>query len=72
MRGTLVAVKLIEYLRFTCTIAGKSDERALQTSAQLRNVRNVQICERWEWVMRISFVWAAGMFPGHLKVQYEL
>jgi hypothetical protein len=30
MRSAIVAVKLIDYLRFACTIAGKRNDRALQ------------------------------------------
>lgn len=48
IRSAPVNGKLIEYLRFACTIAGKRDERALQISVKPWNIRHVQTCERCE------------------------
>ena len=67
-----VTGKVIEYLRVACTIAGKRDEREHCKYQCSHGISGM--CRPASDVMSdaISFVWLAGTFPEHLKVQYEL
>jgi hypothetical protein len=67
MRSATVTGKLIEYIHFAGTIAGKRDQRTLQISVKpCVDLRAMRMSDA------ISFVWVAGTFSEHLKVQYEL